>query len=201
MSLREVWPFTLYREKFIMSKSRQRGFTLIELGIVLTIVAILTLFAVPKVRGFIITGKVQSTGDDLTTAVARIRGNAAGIAAVPAYTSMTTAVLAKALVNRTNAFTVDATVTTIYHKIGSSTAAVTTAPATITASNDAFTVTFSNVNISACPDLATNLQSAAEVITVGGTTVKANASATLDAQTAATKCSDGDNNTFVFTFR
>ncbi len=180
-------------------KGRQRGFTLIELGIVLTIVAILALFAVPKVRGFIISGKVQSTGDDLTAAVARIRGNGTGMATTPTYTSLDSTVLSKALLNRTNAFTVDGS--TVIHKIGSSGATATATPATITTSNDAFTVTFNNVNIAACPDLASNLQSAAEIITVGGTTVKANASATLDAQTAATKCTDGDNNTFVFTFR
>ncbi|PIT78477.1 type 4 pilus major pilin [Limnohabitans sp. JirII-31] len=180
-------------------KGRQRGFTLIELGIVLTIVAILALFAVPKVRGFIISGKVQSTGDDLTAAVARIRGNGTGMATTPTYSNIDSTVLSKALLTRTNAFTANGT--TVYHKIGDSASAVTAAPATITASNDAFTVSFSGVNIAACPDLASNLQSLAEVITVAGTTVKASSAATLDAQLAATKCTDGDTNSFVFTFR
>lgn len=177
-------------------KGRQRGFTLIELGIVLTIVAILALFAVPKVRGFIISGKVKPSAEELTAAVSRVR-SAAGTGN-PSYGSMTTAVLSKAMQNRTNSYTADGT--TITHKIGASAGSVAVAVDTIDTASDAFKVTFSSVNSAACPDLAIAM-SGAEKILIGTTTVKASASATIDGATAQGACVDGDSNTFYFTFR
>lgn len=186
-----------------LGKNRQGGFTLIELGLVLLLIAVLGALAVPRVRTFIIEGRVSPTARDLLSAVARVRANAEGGGDTP-YASMVTATLANTLSDRSNTLTVagvgaGAAVT---HGLGATAATLTAAASTITTAGDSFTVTFNTVNFGACPLLASQIQSTAEAVSINGTVVKSVPAGTAyNGQTAQTSCTTGDTNTFVFTFR
>ena len=199
-------------------KQKMRGFTLIELGIVLTIVAILALFAVPRVQGYLIGGKVQPTATEIGAAVGRIRANAsANAAAAQPYVGIGIDALARALDNRANALipTVAALPanSTVLHRLGANGANTAVAAlqtglaAAGGAAGDSFSITFNTVSDAACPEFASALQAQTEITTINGTTVKStvnsvNANATAyNGTTAQAACAAGNNNTFVFTFR
>ena len=58
------------------------------------------------------------------------------------------------------------------------------------------------VNAAACPGLAASLRTAAEIITINGQVVHSiPANTAFNGQTAQNFCTDGDTNTFAFTFR
>lgn len=182
---------------------KQRGFTLIELSIVLLIIAVLGALGYPKIRTFLISGKTKPTADDITLAVTRIRANAEGTGNTP-YASVATNTIANTLRDRTNALTVTGVgnAATLQHKLGATGSQVTAAPATITTAGDSFTLTLPTVNSGACPELATSLQNSAEIISINGTVVKSNPGSTLyNGQTAAAACTADDTNSYVFTFR
>lgn len=201
-------------------KQKMRGFTLIELGIVLTIVAILALFAVPRVRGFLISGKIDPTANELSAAVAQLRTNGASNATgVQPYVGISIDALARVLQNRGNALipTVAALAanSTVTHRLGAAGATLAIAAAqTGTAANggaagDSISITFNNVNDAACPGLANALQAQAEVVTINGVASVAKSTGnnlvaavtTYNATTAQAFCTAGDTNTFIFTFR
>jgi type IV pilus assembly protein PilA len=185
------------------SKSRQGGFTLIELGLVLLLIAVLGALAVPRVKTFIIEGRVSPTARDVLQAVARIRANAEGGGATP-YASVVTATLANTLADRSNTLTVTGVgaAATVTHALGATGATLTAASNTITTAGDSFTTTFNTVNFAACPLLASQIQSTAEAVSINGTVVKSVPAGTAyNGQTAQTACTAGDTNTFVFTFR
>lgn len=184
------------------SKShKEQGFTLIELLIVMAIIAVLSLFAVPAMRGFIINGKVEPTASDITKTVAKLKGNFAGQGSAP-YTSISSTIFAGTAKGIVSALSIDAA-NVIMHDIGESNSPLVVAPANITMAGDSYSVTFNKVNDAACPGLSAQLSKAAEKITVNGLMVKDPLAATpkYDAAAAQGKCTDGDTNTFIFTFR
>ena len=182
---------------------RQRGFTFVELTVVLIIIAVLALLAYPRVRAFLIEGRVKPTVDDTVSAVTRIRANAEGTGATP-YLLVTTSTVANTLRDRSVALTVAGAgaAATVTHKLGATGSQVTAASGTITVAGDAFDVTFPTANAAACPSLATSLQNNAEIISINGVVVKSNpAAVAFNGQTAQDACTADDTNAFVFTFR
>ncbi len=187
-------------------KSRQKGFTLIELITVIAIIALLSILAIPFARGLIIDGKVQPTADDVNKVVTKIRANFSGQGVTP-YTNLgaaanATAVFANTARGLASSLTVtgSGTVATIQHDLGLTNSQVAVAQATITTAGDSFSVTLPTVNQTACPGLASQLSKGAERITINGTAVKA-AGGTYNGGVAQNACLSGDTNAFVFTFR
>lgn len=188
------------------NKQSQRGFTIVELLVVLAIIALLAIFGLPAARGMIIGGKVEPTASDVNKIVTKMRANFAGQGSTP-YTNLGAAAAATAnFANTSRGLASSITVTgagataTAQHDLGATGSQIGVAQGTITTAGDSFTVTFPTANEAACPGLAAQLSRAAEVITINGTAVKA-AGGTYNGGTAQNLCTAGDTNAFVFTFR
>ncbi|VTU44937.1 type 4 pilus major pilin [Variovorax sp. RA8] len=195
-----------FRNTRFASKKNVKGFTLVELIVVIAIGALLALFAVPYARGVIINGKVEPTANDVNKTVTSIRGNFAGQGVTP-YNNLgvgaaATAIFANTARGLSSSLTVSGSgaTATVQHDLGETGAQITVASSTITSAGDSFTVTLPTVNNAACPGLAAQLSRVAEVITINGAAAKAVGS-TYNGGIAQNACTDGDTNTFVFTFR
>jgi len=189
-----------------LKNNSQRGFTIVELLVVLAIIALLAIFGLPAARGMIIGGKVEPTASDVNKVVTKMRANFAGQGSTP-YTNLGAAAAATAnFANTSRGLASSITVTgagataTAQHDLGATGSQIGVAQGTITTAGDSFTVTFPTANEAACPGLAAQLSRAAEVITINGTAVKA-AGGTYNGGTAQNLCTAGDTNAFVFTFR
>jgi type IV pilus assembly protein PilA len=176
-------------------KNKQKGFTMVELIVVITITAILSLLAVPAIGAFITEGKVEPTASDITKTVTKIRANAAGNGATP-YAGLTDSVFAKTAKTLASSIAVNAAGDDVLHDLGGAGAT----NIAVIGGGTSFSVTMTEVNDAACPGLATQLSKAAETISINGTAVKA-AGAAYQGATAPDQCTDGDTNTFAFTFR
>lgn len=191
------------RTKIKSLGNKQKGFTFIELTVVLLIIAVLALLSYPLVRAFLIEGRVKPTADDIVAAVTRVRANAEGTGSTP-YLNVSTATFANTLRDRSVALSVIGVgaAATLEHRLGATGANVTAAPATITSAGDAFDVQLVTVNSAACPGFATSVQNNPEIITINGTVVKSiPAGVAYNGQNAQNACTPDDTNTFVFTFR
>ena len=188
------------------SAGTAKGFTLVELIVVIAIGALLALLAVPYARGVIINGKVEPTANDINKTVTSLRGNFAGQGVTP-YTNLGTGATATAIFANTarglsSSLSVSGTgaSATVAHDLGETGAQITVSSSTITTAGDSFTVTAPSANNAACPGLAAQLSRVAEVITINGATAKA-VGGVYNGGVAQNACTEGDTNTFVFTFR
>lgn len=173
--------------------------------VVMAIAAILAIIGIPMLQNYVIQGKVEPTANDLRNGAAAMRKNfnAGGAPYSTLGTGATAnAVFANNLRGSATALQVVGTgaTTTLQHTIGAAGAAVTVAQTTIATAGDAYTITMPSVNAAACPDMAAIMARTAEVITINGTSVKANG-ANYDGAKASNLCTDGDTNTFVYTMR
>lgn len=174
-----------------------RGFTLIELIVVLAIITTMAMISVPRVSSFMAEAKAPTVAGEFQRAMTRIRTVSTG--ATP-YATVNTAMLANNL--RETSFTVVGTGTaaTVTHSLGASGATVTAAPASLVALGDAVAATWQRTNVGACAVLPSLLNAQVEAIQVNGTAVKT-FGGSLDAVAVQNQCTAGDTNTLVFTFR
>lgn len=186
------------------SKTKQSGFTIVELLIAFTIIGILMAIGMPAIKGIVTDGKVAPTGADINTVVSKIRSNFAGQGSYANLGSgaAATAIFANTARGLATTLTIGGAgaTATVQHDIGATNSQITVAQSTITTAGDSFAVTIPTVNDSACPGLSTQVSRTAEIITVNGVNVKA-VGGTYNGGTAQNACTAGDTNTFVFTFR
>ncbi|WP_286895888.1 type 4 pilus major pilin [Achromobacter sp. UBA2119] len=186
----------------------QGGWTLAEVGVVITIVIILAIVGFPSVKGFFVQGRVPAAAGELQRFMSTARIMSEGDSATP-YSAIDNAQNLAPSLRDSTVFKV--TGNTVAHRLGGtgvgSNGTITIAPAALGggAVGSAFSLTLTNVNHRACPVLASTLNGISEMISVNGTVAKtlgANSeSGTFNAVTAQNLCVNGDNNTFVFATR
>lgn len=179
--------------------SRQRGFTLIELGIVLLLVGILALVAVPKFKGWAIKTRITPIAEDMNTYVAakKVMAQTAG---VDPYSGLSQGSFARAM--RGTRLKVDGnTSEVVRHGLGGSDAGT----VVVSETGSEFSVTFAKANLATCPALVSQMEPNATKVTINGTSVKTidaagNVTSAYSDVKAEDLCTDGDTNEYVFTY-
>lgn len=194
--------------------SAQRGFSLIEISIVTTLMMLIAIIGIPAIQGYVIENKVPRVAEEMQRFVARMKANTNGFGASP-YLGLDGGALANALrsssVVSVTGFGPRASVA---HGLGgtghSGRGVVSVEPQAVPggSSGSAFSLTLNDVNQAACPALASILQRLAEVVTIAGVSGPMMVKNTLTEPNmpynpvlADAQCVSGDRNTFVFTIR
>lgn len=188
---------------------RQLGqFSLVEVAVVAGLLILAVVFGVPAVNGFLVEMRVPYASGELQRFMARTRVLGESDTVTP-YANITTSSNLVPSLQGSSVFRVSNT--TVAHRLGGSgvgsNGTITLAPAALGggAMGSAFSITLTNVNLKACPTLASTLNSVAETISVNGTAAKAlgsnNEAGAYDPSTAQGLCEKGDSNTFVFATR
>ena len=192
----------------------QRGFSLIEISIVTTLMMLIAIIGIPAIQGYVIENKVPRVAEELQRFVARMKANTNGFGVSP-YLGLDSGALANAL--RTSSVV---SVTgfgpraSVAHGLGgtghSGRGVISVEPQAVAggSSGSAFSITLNDVNQAACPALASILQRLAEVVTIAGASGPIMVKNTLtepnmpyNPMLADAQCVSGDRNTFVFTIR
>lgn len=188
---------------------RQLGqFSLVEVAVVAGLLILAVVFGVPAVNGLLIEMRVPYAAGELQRFMARTRVLGESDTVTPYANLTNSGNLAPALVD-SSTFKVSGS--TVAHRLGGSgvgtNGTITLEPAALGggAMGSAFSITLTNVNMKACPTLASTLNAVAETISVNGTVAKAlgtnNSPGAYDPATAQGLCEKGDSNTFVFATR
>ena len=193
---------------------RQRGFSLIEISIVTTIMMLLAIVGIPAIQGYIVESKVPRVAEEIQRFVARLKMTTHGFGASP-YGNVDTTVLANSLRGSSVvAVTGFGSGANVAHGLGgagvSGRGVIRVAPHALSGApvGSAFLLTLNDVNHAACPGLASVLQRIAEVVTIsgaGGPVVVKNSlnepAAPYNPMLADAQCLAGDRNTFEFVIR
>jgi type IV pilus assembly protein PilA len=171
----------------------QRGFTFIELSVVLAIIAILGALIVPKVTNYIQSNSAPQVAQVVqkvvnTTRVTRQNGDTWSTASNTELAS---------IVKSDGRLTISGT--TVSLGLGAS-STLSLAAGTISTSNDAGQLTATNISEDACPTYTAAISKFVDVITVNGTSVKALNANYLGSSTSAA-CVSGDTNSIVALYR
>jgi len=192
----------------------QRGFSLIEISIVTTLMMLIAIIGIPAIQGYVIENKVPRVAEEMQRFVARMKANTNGFGATP-YLGIDSGALANAL--RTSSVVSVAGFgarASVAHGLGgtghSGRGVISVEPQTVpgASSGSAFSLTLNDVNQAACPALASILQRLAEVVTIAGASGPIMVKNALtepnmpyNPMLADAQCVSGDRNTFVFTIR
>jgi prepilin-type N-terminal cleavage/methylation domain-containing protein len=178
-------------------QSRQRGFTFVELMVVLAIIAVLTALAVPKVKEVLYANEAPKIGEVAQTVIqkTRITRMSGDTWSTAADQELGTMLQADGRVTITGTGAGQQ----VSHGIGSS-GLIHFAPGTITTANDAGQLTFTNVDQSACSALMNTVAKYVDVITVNGTSVKA-LGGNFIGSAAQNACTSGSTNSIVFLYK
>ena len=183
-------------------KKKQRGFSLIELSVVVLIMGLLGFLIAPRVQSFLLRGKVKAASDELTQAVVRLNSNRT--TGSSDFTSASTKELLKVLTPSSAFELVDGSTPTVNHKLSNVGGTVTYGPGTLLAANDAGLLTIGGVDESICQDLANSLSATAVSLGVNGTTAKNTAASPqvpYNSATATNSCTTGSGNTITLLIR
>lgn len=168
---------------------KSRGFTLIEIGAALALMGIGLFFVMSKMR----TSGDQVRAQALVSELSQIVQNTKRLYATQSsFNGITIAALRDNGVFPTS-WNVGGTIT------GPFTGAVTTASATLTATDDAAVVTIPNVPSGVCSEIARTIADGVNIIAVAGTVVKAN-NGNLNIGTLGTQCVSANSVAFAVTF-
>jgi Tfp pilus assembly protein FimT len=192
----------------------QRGFSLIEISIVTTLMMLIAIIGIPAIQGYVIENKVPRVAEEMQRFVARMKANTNGFGATP-YLGIDSGALANAL--RTSSVVSVAGFgarASVAHGLGgtghSGRGVISVEPQAVpgASSGSAFSLTLNDVNQAACPALASILQRLAEVVTIAGASGPIMVKNALtepnmpyNPMLADAQCVSGDRNTFVFTIR
>lgn len=180
------------------SNSRySKGFSLVELMVVLAIIGILTALATPSIKTFLMEGKAPEIAKVAQGVIVKAR---AARTTGDTWASAADTELVK-VVNADSRVTVQGSggSASVLHGLGDG-GTISFAPGTISNANDAGQLTFTNVHEAACASLANAMGTFVEVMTVNGTSAKALGGKYLGSA-AQTACIAGETNTLVFLFR
>ena len=194
--------------------SRQRGFSLIEISIVTTIMMLLAIVGIPAIQGYVVESKVPRVAEELQRFVARLKVTTNGFGASP-YENVDTRVLANSLRGSSVvAVSGEGAGANVAHGLGgpgvSGRGVVRIAPYALSGApfGSAFLLTLNDVNHAACPGLASILQRIAEVVRISGTAGPVTVKDSLQQPVAAynplladAQCLSGDRNIFEFVIR
>ena len=208
------WPSLSLPGHHMRGLLAQRGFSLIEISIVTTLMMLIAIIGIPAIQGYVIENKVPRVAEEMQRFVARMKANTNGFGASP-YLGLDSGALANAL--RTSSVV---SVTgfgpraSVAHGLGgtghSGRGVISVEPQAVAggSSGSAFSLTLNDVNQAACPALASILQRLAEVVTIAGASGPIMVKNTLTEPSmpynpvlADAQCVSGDRNTFVFTIR
>ena len=170
-------------------KRQQGGFTLVELMIVTVLLAVAIAVVYLGVSSYMAKDRTNQEAKELPTIFANIQ-------AKYSQRSNFTGATCTGLINL-NVFPQSrlATATTLVNRWRGN---ITCAVATLTTASDVLNLTYTNVPATECGDLIPMVEGYVRVITVGGTTVKAD-NALTDLDALGTACqAGGQNNTIVY---
>lgn len=152
-------------------KQGAKGFTLIELGIVVVILTILAALAIPAIRTEIIKGRVASTGDDTVKAIVALKNLAGTATNATPFTGLTGAQV-QGLFRNSNQKLGSATATdpVVTHSLGTATGSFRYVVVdTGAGAGSGVLIGIHGINEAACANLATALSKAADAVSIGPT--------------------------------
>ncbi len=183
----------------VMAVSRQRGFSLVEVSVVMAIILLMAIIGVPVISNFVVESKVPKVGEQLARFVLQAKVNALSGSPTP-YRGMNTSSLASTVMG-SSIFTVSGRedAPRVMHGLGAN-GEINVAEQ---AGGSAFSITLTRVSHAACPSIASVMQRMADTIVIGAegraTSVVKDSTVQYNAQLAKARCARGDVNTVVFT--
>lgn len=184
----------------IQHSNKQKGFTLLELLIVVAFIGVLSTLLMPRVSNYMVKMRVPVVSEDLNKYVSLKKGTSDMSDGDP-YTGLTQTSFARAMQNSNLKTTKGSDV--VMHKLGGLLGG--TGVVTIFETGTQFGFNIQGMSQGACPELLNQMQVNAWKVTLNGTTVKqtddsGNVSTPYNVNIAESACVDSDKNEAVITY-
>jgi type IV pilus assembly protein PilA len=181
-----------------LARIKQKGFTLIELIVVMAIIAVLAVIGLPAVQSLQMEGRAPEVAKVAQGAMVKLKNNREGGGD---WSTAVTQELASILSSDSRVAIIGARPNqTVQHNLGGGTTGlISFAPGTVVAANDSGKLTFVNVQGDACPILTNSLQKFAATLSVNATSVKA-FGGVYQGSVTQTSCTPGEVNTIIVQF-